>query len=40
MEILTEIKEVKTISEDLDNRMKAAFTEFDSIFQATIGAAV
>jgi F-type H+-transporting ATPase subunit alpha len=39
IEILKEIKEQKTISEDLDNRMKAAFTEFDSVFQATVGAA-
>jgi F-type H+-transporting ATPase subunit alpha len=39
IEILKEIKEQKTISEDLDNRMKAAFTEFDSVFQSTIGAA-
>jgi F-type H+-transporting ATPase subunit alpha len=38
-EILKEIKEVKQISEDLDNRMKAAFTEFDSVFQSTIAAA-
>jgi F-type H+-transporting ATPase subunit alpha len=38
-EIFMEIKEQKTISEDLDNRMKAAFSEFDSVFQATVGAA-
>jgi F-type H+-transporting ATPase subunit alpha len=38
-EILMEIKEQKAISEDLDNRMKAAFTEFDSVFQSTIDAA-
>jgi|UniRef100_A0A7V6A2M9 F-type H+-transporting ATPase subunit alpha len=38
-EILKEIKEVKQISEDLDNRMKAAFTEFDSVFQSTVAAA-
>ncbi len=31
--------EVKQISEDLDNRMKAAFTEFDSVFQSTVAAA-
>jgi F-type H+-transporting ATPase subunit alpha len=39
LEILQEIREAKEISEDLDNRMKAAFTEFDSVFQSTIGAA-
>jgi hypothetical protein len=39
VEILKEIKESKVISEDLDNRMKAAFTEFDSVFQSTIDAA-
>ena len=38
-EILKEVKEVKEISEDLDNRMKAAFTEFDSVFQSTVAAA-
>ena len=38
-EILKEIKEVKEISEDLDNRMKAAFSEFDSVFQSTVAAA-
>jgi F-type H+-transporting ATPase subunit alpha len=39
IEILKEIKEQKAISEDLDNRMKAAFSDFDSVFQATVGAA-
>ncbi len=39
IELLKEIKESKAISEDLDNRMKAAFTEFDSVFQSTIDAA-
>ncbi len=32
-EIMKEIKERKEISPDLDNRMKAALTEFDSVFQ-------
>jgi F-type H+-transporting ATPase subunit alpha len=32
-EILNEIKERKEISPDLDNRMKAALTEFDGVFQ-------
>jgi F-type H+-transporting ATPase subunit alpha len=39
MEILAEIRERKEISEDLDNRMKAAMTEFDSVFQPTTAAA-
>jgi F-type H+-transporting ATPase subunit alpha len=39
IELLKEIKEQMAISEDLDNRMKAAFSEFDGVFQATIGAA-
>jgi F-type H+-transporting ATPase subunit alpha len=38
-ELLAEIRERKEISEDLDNRMKAALTEFDSAFQPTTAAA-
>jgi|UniRef100_A0A7C5ALI5 F-type H+-transporting ATPase subunit alpha len=37
-EIFTELREKKEISPDLDNRMKAALTEFDSVFQPTTGA--
>jgi F-type H+/Na+-transporting ATPase subunit alpha len=39
-EILKEIQERKEITEDLDNRMKAALTDFDSVFQPTTAAAV
>jgi F-type H+-transporting ATPase subunit alpha len=38
-EILGEIKERKEISPDLDERMKAALTEFDGVFSASLGAA-
>jgi len=38
-ELLAEIREIKEISEDLDNRMKAALTEFDSVFQPSAAAA-
>jgi len=39
-EILGEIREMKEVSQDLDNRMKAALTEFDSVFQPSTGAGV
>ncbi len=32
---MDEIKERKEISPDLDERMKAALTEFDGVFQPT-----
>uniref|UniRef100_A0A7V4LCM8 ATP synthase subunit alpha n=1 Tax=Desulfobacca acetoxidans TaxID=60893 RepID=A0A7V4LCM8_9BACT len=38
-EILKEIKERKEISPDLDERMKAALTEFDGVFSASLAAA-
>jgi len=37
-EIFMEIREKKEISPDLDNRMKAALTEFDSVFQPSTAA--
>jgi F-type H+-transporting ATPase subunit alpha len=39
-ELFMELREKKEISEDLDNRMKAALTEFDSVFQPTTGEAL
>jgi len=39
-EILGEIREMKEISQDLDNRLKAALTEFDSVFQPSTGEVV
>jgi F-type H+-transporting ATPase subunit alpha len=38
-ELFMELREKKEISEDFDNRMKAALTEFDSVFQPTTGEA-
>ena len=39
-EIFMELREKKEISEDFDNRIKAALTEFDSVFQPTTGEAL
>jgi F-type H+-transporting ATPase subunit alpha len=39
-ELFMELREKKEISEDFDNRMKAALTEFDSVFQPTTGEAL
>jgi F-type H+-transporting ATPase subunit alpha len=39
-ELFMELREKKEISEDFDNRMKAALTEFDSAFQPTTGEAL